>query len=212
MWIIFREPKCQKHYQIPTNVTIIKIMNYQQGILDVEQSSFFPLIFSCSGGAAPGATKVMQRLTEKVGKKWSQSYADAMNYIRTKISFALLRKRILRFRGSRSMNRSEQLENSIGAINKEKAVFSGANAKHSKVSEFSYDAVNCYPLLHKNKGPFHDTLQKWHCMQHINSSEPEFFSMICLILFHVSKTSILSQILQFLSWAFVSASHHIQNS
>ena len=39
----------------------LKNSNYQQRILNVEQSSFCPLIFGCTGGAAPTATQTMQR-------------------------------------------------------------------------------------------------------------------------------------------------------
>ena len=67
----------------------LKNSKYQQRILNVEQSSFCPLIFGCTGGAAPTATRTMQRLAEKLCEK-RQSYPESINYIRTKISFALL--------------------------------------------------------------------------------------------------------------------------
>ena len=55
-------PDTYKHHE---NLEKLK---YQQRILDVEQRSVVPLIFSFTGGAAPGGTKVMQRLAEKIGK------------------------------------------------------------------------------------------------------------------------------------------------
>ena len=42
---------------------------YQQRILNLEQSSFCPLIFGCTGGAAPTATRTLQRLAEKLSEK-----------------------------------------------------------------------------------------------------------------------------------------------
>ena len=46
-----------------------KNSKYKQRILNVEQSSFCPLIFGCTGGAAPTATRTMQRLADKKVKK-----------------------------------------------------------------------------------------------------------------------------------------------
>ena len=73
----------------------VKKLKYEQRILDIEQSSFTPLIFSCTGGAGPGATKTMQKLAERLSEKRNDTYQDTMNYLRTKISFALLRSAIL---------------------------------------------------------------------------------------------------------------------
>ena len=68
---------------------------HQQRILKIEQSSFRPLIFGCTGGAAPTATRTMQRLAEKLSEKRQESYPESINYIRTKKSFALVRSSIL---------------------------------------------------------------------------------------------------------------------
>ena len=73
----------------------LKNSKYQQRILNVEQISFCPLIFGCTGGAAPTATRTMQRLAGKLSEKRQESYRESINYIRTKISFALLRSSIL---------------------------------------------------------------------------------------------------------------------
>ena len=62
----------------------VKTLKYQQRILDVEHSSFVPLIFACTGGAAPGSTKTVQKLAEKLSEKRNESYSDTINYIRTK--------------------------------------------------------------------------------------------------------------------------------
>ena len=59
--------------------------------LDVEHNSFVPLTFACTGGAAPGSTKIVQKLAEKR----HESYSDTINFRRAKIGFALLRSAIL---------------------------------------------------------------------------------------------------------------------
>ena len=88
----------------------------QQRILDVEHSSFVPLIFACTGGAAPGSTKTIQKLAEKLSEKRNESYSDTINLIRTKISFALLRSAILCIRGCKNLKNTSNIDNSTCAI------------------------------------------------------------------------------------------------
>ena len=79
----------------------LKKLKYEQRIIDVKNSSFNPLVFATTGGAAPSASKVMTRIAQKISEKTSEPYADVMGYIRTKASFALLKSLILNIRGSR---------------------------------------------------------------------------------------------------------------
>ena len=72
----------------------------------MENASFNPLIFACTGGAGPTATKVMKRLATKLCERRNESYADSITFIRTKVSFALLRSSILCIRGCRSLKRT----------------------------------------------------------------------------------------------------------
>ena len=67
-------------------------------------------------GAAPTATRTMQRLAKKLSEKRQESYPESINYIRTKISFALLRSSILYIRGCRSLRKVQIIDNSISAI------------------------------------------------------------------------------------------------
>ena len=79
-----------------------------------KKSSFNPLVFACTGGAGPSATKVITRLAAKINEKGSESYA--ISYIRTKISFALLRSFVLCLRGCRATRRQQAIvESSISA-------------------------------------------------------------------------------------------------
>ena len=95
----------------------LKKSKYEQRICNVKNSSFNPLVFACTGGAGPSASKVMSRLASKISEKSLGSYAETMNYIRTKVSFALLRSSILCLRGCRALRRSHPIEESwIGAI------------------------------------------------------------------------------------------------
>ena len=59
----------------------LKKSKYQQRVFQVEQSSFCTLIFGCTGGAAPAATRTMQCIAEKLSEKRHESYSETINYI-----------------------------------------------------------------------------------------------------------------------------------
>ena len=95
----------------------MKKLKYEQRIIDLENSSFNPLIFACTGGAGPSAPKVMARLALKISEKSVDSYADIIGNIRTQIGFALLRSSVLCLRGCRSLRRQLPVDDSsIGAV------------------------------------------------------------------------------------------------
>ena len=58
----------------------------------------------------------MQRIAEKFSEKKSESYSEKIYYLRTKISFALLRGAILCIRGSRSLRKTQFMDSSNSAI------------------------------------------------------------------------------------------------
>ena len=74
----------------------------RNGIHEVEQSSFTPLIFSATGGMANEATMFYKRLASLLSDKWDSNYAAVMWWIRCCLSFSLLRSAIRCLRGSRS--------------------------------------------------------------------------------------------------------------
>ena len=92
----------------------IKKLKYEQRIREVEHATFNPLVVSCTGGAGPSASKVIKRIAGKLSDKKEDSYSDIITYIRTKISFALLRSSILCIRGS--LRRRGIVEASIGTV------------------------------------------------------------------------------------------------
>ena len=93
-----------------------KRLKYEQRIVEVENSSFNPLVFATTGGAASTASNVMSRLAFKLSEKSEDTYAEVMCYIRTKVSFALLKSSVLCLRGCRSLKRQpEIIDYAIGA-------------------------------------------------------------------------------------------------
>ena len=94
----------------------IKRNKYEEQIRETEHSSFNALVFACSGGAGPSASRVMKQLATKISEKRGELYADTISYIRTKISFALLRSCVLCLRGCRALKPRVLSETSISAV------------------------------------------------------------------------------------------------
>ena len=94
----------------------IKRNKYEERIRETEHSSFNALVFACSGGAGPSASRVMKQLATKISEKRGEPYADTISYIRTKISFALLRSCVLCLRGCRALKPRVLSETSISAV------------------------------------------------------------------------------------------------
>jgi len=74
---------------------------YNQRVIDIEKSSFSPLVFTTSGGMAPECNRVNKRLAEKIAEKHREPYASVMTYIRAELRFALLRSTLAAIRGFR---------------------------------------------------------------------------------------------------------------
>ena len=85
-----------------------KIAKYAERVREVEHGSFIPLVFSSSGGCGPITTKTVKRLAFLLSEKRKVSYADAINWLRRRISFSLLRASSQCFRGARSKLHSPQ--------------------------------------------------------------------------------------------------------
>ena len=82
-----------------------KKRTYNDRILQVENGSFSPLVFSTTGGMGPECTKYHKRVAEVMSSKRGESYPDVMNYIRTRIWFALLKSTLIAIRGERGRRR-----------------------------------------------------------------------------------------------------------
>ena len=78
---------------------------YEERVREVERASFTPLIFSTSGGASRLTTTFLQHLASLLAEKHRETYSTTMAWLRTTISFSLLRSAIICMRGSRSTTR-----------------------------------------------------------------------------------------------------------
>ncbi len=79
-----------------------KKRTYEQRVREVEHASFIPLVMSTTGGMAKEATKFYKRLESLLAAKWDQHYSSTLYWLRSRISFSLLRSAIQCIRGARS--------------------------------------------------------------------------------------------------------------
>ena len=74
---------------------------YNDRIINVERGTFTPLVFSTAGGMGKEAEVYHKRLAERIAAKRNETYSQVMNFIRTRIRFALLKCTLISIRGVR---------------------------------------------------------------------------------------------------------------
>ena len=80
---------------------------YQQRVLDVEMGSFTPLVFGTNGGMGNECQRFLKHLADKIAQKDTEPYHVVITWLRTQISFELLRSVHACVRGSRTPFRSK---------------------------------------------------------------------------------------------------------
>ena len=78
-----------------------KKRKYQQRVLDVEMGSFTPLVFGTNGGMGNECQRFLKHLADKIAQKDTEPYHVVITWLRTQISFELLRSVHACARGSR---------------------------------------------------------------------------------------------------------------
>ena len=99
----YREQNPEQIYKQHENQ---KKRQYSSRVMEVEQVTFTPLIFSSTGGMGAECKLYHKRLLELLAIKKGGSYATTMQLVRAKVSFALIRSALLCLRGSRSIRRT----------------------------------------------------------------------------------------------------------
>ena len=87
-----------------------KKREYNDRVMQVEQGTFTPLVFTITGSMGPECLQFHKSLAEKLATKSGERYSDVMNYIRCKLSFMCARSSLLCLRGSRTIRRRDQVE------------------------------------------------------------------------------------------------------
>ena len=78
---------------------------YDNRVTYIEQGTFTPLFFTTTGGRGEECLRYHCRLAELLAEKKGETYSRTMSWLRTKISFSILRSALLYIRGSRMLRR-----------------------------------------------------------------------------------------------------------
>ena len=79
---------------------------YNEWVLQVEKGSFTPIVMSTSGGEGKEAARHHKRISTLIAEKRNESYADVINYVRTRLRFSVLRSTLTAIRGVRGKART----------------------------------------------------------------------------------------------------------
>jgi len=101
-----------------------KKRQYAKRVLDVEQATFTPLVFTTTGGMSKECKRYHSRLAELIAKKKGEDYSTTMTWIRTKVSYSILRSALVCLRGSRGRRKQKNCE-SINEIDFEVELVNG---------------------------------------------------------------------------------------
>ena len=79
---------------------------YNTRVISIEHGTFTPLVFSsCGGNGFEETGAFVSKLTEKLAEKKELAESVVSNYIRTKVSFELVRLQVACIRGSRKLRK-----------------------------------------------------------------------------------------------------------
>ena len=78
-----------------------KDLKYKERVQECEKGSFTPLVFLTTGGMGPKCTKTMKRIADLISVKKNEQYSHVMNFLRTRLRFALLKSVLIAVRGIR---------------------------------------------------------------------------------------------------------------
>ena len=82
-----------------------KKKSYNERVLPVDQGTFTPLVFSIYGSMERECKTFYSRVSQLISDKRNLPKSITMNWIRTKMCFALLKSSLLCLRGSRTLCR-----------------------------------------------------------------------------------------------------------
>ena len=99
----YREQNPEQIYKQHENE---KKRQYGSRIMEVEQGTFTPLILSTTGVMGAKCKLYHKRLVKLLAIKKGESYATTMQWVKAKVSLALIRSNLLCLRGSRSIRRT----------------------------------------------------------------------------------------------------------
>ena len=78
-----------------------KKRTYNQRVIEIEHGSFSPLVFTPYGGTGREAERFMTELAQKLAERKNMTYNTIIHWLRSKLSFNLLKSAVMCLRGSR---------------------------------------------------------------------------------------------------------------
>ena len=78
-----------------------KKAKYNSRVINTEKASFIPLVFTTAGTVAPECDRFHRRIADLISVKRRERFSDVINYIRTRISFAMLKAVLVSIHGVR---------------------------------------------------------------------------------------------------------------
>ena len=81
---------------------------YNERVIQMEKGTFTPIVMSTLGGVGNEADRHHKRIASLIAEKTRESYADVLNYIRTRLRFCLLKSVLIAIRGFRGKRFKEK--------------------------------------------------------------------------------------------------------
>jgi hypothetical protein len=82
---------------------------YMQRVLETENGTFIPVVFSANGGMARECTAFYNRISLLISEKRNTAYSTTVSWVRTRLSFALIRSLGYCLRGSRKWTKKYEI-------------------------------------------------------------------------------------------------------
>ena len=93
---------------------------YAKRVMEIEQRTFTPLVFSTTGGMAEECRRYHSRLAELLAIKKGEDYSTTIAWVRTKVPFAILRAVLLCLRVPCTIKRRNNLDMGDGDLDVDK--------------------------------------------------------------------------------------------
>ena len=93
-----------------------KKRQYLERVVQIENGSFTPLVFGSNGGMGEECEKFVSALADGLSAKSGESYAETIRWIRTQLSFEIIRAAVMCVRGSRVPFKFNELDISDFAL------------------------------------------------------------------------------------------------
>ena len=94
-----------------------KKIKYNDRVIKVEHGSFTPVVLSAYGGYGRETSCFVSKLIEKIAEKQDTERSVVANYIRSKVSYELVRSQVECIRGSRSRKKIQMDLKEIEFVN-----------------------------------------------------------------------------------------------